>query len=134
MAPPAGYPALEGVFERAFAAGATGGLAAPADVLAAVGARAGALKALDGPAPRPRWGQSWYPRLDGAAAYAIVAAARPARIVEVGSGHSTRFMAEAVRAEGLATAITCIDPAPRAALLDLPVTWERRVLSERDLA
>ncbi|MEO1774448.1 MAG: class I SAM-dependent methyltransferase [Pseudomonadota bacterium] len=131
---PAGYPALETAFAGAFAAEATGGMLTSADVLAAIGARAGALAALDGPAPRPRWGQSWYPRLDGAAAYAIVAAARPRRIVEVGSGHSTRFMAEAVRAEGLSTTITCIDPAPRAALLDLPVTWERRVLGQADLA
>lgn len=134
VAPPDGYPALEVVFARAFAAAPTGGLAVPADVLAALSDEAHAFATLDGPAPRPRWRQTWYPRLDGAAAYAIVAAGRPRRIIEVGSGHSTRFMAEAVRARGLDTTITCIDPAPRAALLDLPVTWERRVLSTVDLA
>ena len=44
----------------------------------------------------------------------LVRETKPARIVEVGSGHSTRFMARAVRDGGLATEITAIDPAPRA--------------------
>ena len=69
----------------------------------------------DGP-PQPRWGQDWFPRLDGAAAYAMVRTREPSAIVEVGSGHSTRFMARAVRDGGLRTRITAIDPAPRAAL------------------
>lgn len=41
---------------------------------------------------------------------------RPARIVEVGSGHSTRFLARAVADGGLPTEIVCVDPAPRARL------------------
>jgi hypothetical protein len=71
--------------------------------------------------PAPRWNQDWFPRLDAAAAYAIVRMTRPARIVEVGSGHSTRFMARAVRDGSLGTQITAIDPAPRASIggLDL---------------
>jgi len=71
--------------------------------------------------PAPRWNQDWFPRLDAAAAYAIVRLSRPARIVEVGSGHSTRFMARAVRDGSLGTQITAIDPAPRASIggLDL---------------
>jgi predicted O-methyltransferase YrrM len=67
-------------------------------------------------APRPRWTQDWFPRLDGAAAYAMVRTVRPARIVEVGSGHSTRFLARAIADGGLATELTAIDPNPRAAL------------------
>ena len=66
--------------------------------------------------PEPRWGQDWFPRLDGAAAYAMVRTRKPPVIVEVGSGHSTRFMDRAVRDGGLATRITAIDPAPRAAV------------------
>lgn len=122
VAPPGPYPAVE----RLFAA------RAPVfrETLAAIEARAGALFALDGPPPRPRWGQVWFPRADGAAAYAMVAARRPKRIVEVGSGHSTRFLAEAARAEGLATTMLCIDPAPRAALAGLPVEWRAELLSE----
>lgn len=78
--------------------------------------------------PAPRWTQDWFPRLDAAAAYAIVRATRPRRIVEVGSGHSTRFLARAVADECLATRITAIDPAPRASLEGLAVEWhEARV-------
>ena len=81
-----------------------------------------ALKAIGtAPAPAPRWRQDWFPRLDGAVAYAMVRDTRPARIVEVGSGHSTRFLARAVADGGLPTAITTIDPAPRAVIRDLPV-------------
>ena len=77
------------------------------------------------PAPAPRWAQSWFPRLDGAMAYTLVRHLAPRRIVEVGSGHSTRFFARAVRDGGLDTAITAIDPAPRATISDLPVTLLR---------
>ena len=64
--------------------------------------------------PQPRWDQDWFPRLDAAAAYAIVRKTKPRRIVEVGSGHSTRFLARAVADGELATEIMSIDPAPRA--------------------
>jgi predicted O-methyltransferase YrrM len=63
---------------------------------------------------RARWEQDWFPRLDAAMAYALVRDRRPARIVEVGSGHSTRFMAEAIAAARLATRLLAIDPEPRA--------------------
>ncbi|QIE57684.1 class I SAM-dependent methyltransferase [Pikeienuella piscinae] len=121
VAPPGPYAAIERLFadhEAEFR-----------EVLAEIEARAAALEALNGPPPRPRWDQDWFPRADGAAAYAMVVARRPRRIVEVGSGHSTRFMTEAARAAGLETRITCIDPAPRAALLDLAVEWRGELLS-----
>ncbi|MFQ5785004.1 MAG: class I SAM-dependent methyltransferase [Alphaproteobacteria bacterium] len=82
---------------------------------------ADALLALDAPPPAPRWKQDWFPRLDAAIAYAFVRRFAPPRIVEVGSGHSTRFLARAVADGGLATAITAIDPAPRAALSGLDI-------------
>jgi predicted O-methyltransferase YrrM len=75
------------------------------------------------PPPAPRWTQDWFPRLDAAAAYALVRATRPRRILEVGSGHSTRFLARAARDQGLATRITAIDPQPRASLAGLPIAW-----------
>lgn len=78
---------------------------------------------LRGEAPA-RFDQSWFPRLDAAAAYAIVRREKPARIVEIGSGHSTRFLARAVADGELATRITCIDPAPRASLHRLRVEVE----------
>ncbi|MEM7544565.1 MAG: class I SAM-dependent methyltransferase [Pseudomonadota bacterium] len=118
---PGPYPDFETLFE----------FSAPAfrSVLAEIEGCAAALLALDGPPPRPRWDQDWFPRADGAAAYALVASCNPRRIVEVGSGHSTRFMAEAIRAEAIDCALTCIDPAPRADFSDLEVEWHEGVLS-----
>jgi Methyltransferase domain len=75
------------------------------------------------PPPAPRWNQDWFPRLDAAAAYAMVRSLRPRRIVEVGSGHSTRFLARAVADGGLDTRITAIDPKPRASLAGLDIDW-----------
>ena len=73
--------------------------------------------------PAPRWDQDWFPRLDAAAAYALVRSEPPRRIVEVGSGHSTRFMARAIADGGLATRITAIDPEPRARIEGLSVEY-----------
>lgn len=66
--------------------------------------------------PAPRFDQAWFPTLDACAAFALVRQRKPARIVEVGSGHSTRFLSAAL-GEG---AITAIDPAPRADITRLP--------------
>ncbi|MDH3667154.1 MAG: class I SAM-dependent methyltransferase [Paracoccaceae bacterium] len=128
VAPPGPYPAIETAF----------GAAEPAfaNVLDLIDGHADRLAGFDGPPPEPRWGQSWFPRLDGAAAYALVRQFRPKRIVEVGSGHSTRMLARAVTdiGAGGVSKITCIDPAPRAALDGLKIDWHRRVLTEKDLA
>lgn len=86
------------------------------------------------PPPQPRWSQDWFPRLDAAAAYAIVRLTRPPRIVEVGSGHSTRFLARAVADGGFACDIASIDPAPRAALDGLPLRSFRVRVQEAPLA
>ena len=84
--------------------------------------------------PEPRWNQDWFPRLDAAAAYALVRENRPGRIVEVGSGHSTRFLSRAIRDGGLSAELTAIDPAPRAAIEGLPVTLMRTTLQEAGTA
>ena len=81
-------------------------------------------------APEPRWRQDWFPRLDGAAAYAMVRTRTPRRIVEIGSGHSTRFLARAVRDGRCATRLVAIDPAPRASLDGLGVETIARPLHE----
>ena len=88
------------------------------------------LKALAGPAPAPRWDQDWFPPLDAAVLYALIRRHKPARIFEVGCGHSTRFAARAVADEGLKTEIRCFDPAPRAALDGLGVDAERVTMQE----
>jgi Methyltransferase domain len=78
----------------------------------------------------PRWTQSWFPRLDAAIAYALVRRMAPRQVIEVGAGHSTRFLARAVADGGLATRIVAIDPAPRASLAGLPVDWRRTTVQE----
>ncbi len=62
---------------------------------------------------QPRFNQEWFPGLDGAVAYAMVMDRRPAHIIEVGSGHSTRFLAQAILDAGLDTHLHSIDPQPR---------------------
>ncbi|MDP6473859.1 MAG: class I SAM-dependent methyltransferase [Alphaproteobacteria bacterium] len=69
--------------------------------------------------PEPRWNQDWFPRLDAAAAYTLVRAGRPKHIVEVGSGHSTRFLARAMRDAEIDGRITAIDPHPRTSLFGI---------------
>jgi hypothetical protein len=83
--------------------------------------------------PAPRWDQDWFPRLDAAAAYAMVRSAPPKRIVEVGSGHSTRFLARAVADGSLATRITAIDPQPRAPISGLDVDFLRKPVQETEV-
>lgn len=92
-------------------------------VLDLIDAAAPALEALarkelpaDWAGPAPRFDQAWFPTLDACAAYALVRHRKPRRIVEIGSGHSTRFLAAALE-EGT---ITAIDPAPRADISRLP--------------
>lgn len=76
------------------------------------------LLAITGAAepPSARWLQDWFPGLDAAVLYALIRHHRPRRIFEIGSGHSTRFGARAIADGKLPTAITTIDPAPRAAI------------------
>jgi predicted O-methyltransferase YrrM len=88
------------------------------------------LLALGGTPPAPRFEQSWFPRLDAAIAYTIVRIRRPRRIVEIGSGHSTRFLARAIRDGDLPTRLTAIDPAPRAPLAGLDVEQRRELLHQ----
>jgi len=53
-----------------------------------------------------------WPRHD-AAPHAMTALNRPRRVIEVGSGNSTKFIRRAIRDHGLPTAIVSIDPQPR---------------------
>ena len=118
---PSTYRVLESRFEAA--------LPLMSRTLDDIDTAAQALAALDGPPPTPRWTQSWFPRLDGAAAYAICKRYAPNRIIEVGSGHSTRMLSHAT---GGTAQITCIDPQPRADIAALELQLHRRVLEEAD--
>ncbi|TWT02637.1 class I SAM-dependent methyltransferase [Reyranella sp. CPCC 100927] len=99
-----------------------------AGVLDRIDAWAAPLQVLaDPPSPSatrvgkpPRFDQSWFPTLDACAAYALIRDHGPRRIVEVGSGHSTRFLSRALADGGHDGEIVAVDPAPRADIAHLP--------------
>jgi hypothetical protein len=127
VASPERYPALEPIFTAAAPAMRT--------LLATAARYKTALAAIGhDPAPLPRWRQDWFPRLDAALAYVLTREQRFGRIVEIGSGHSTRFLARAVRDGDLATRVTAIDPKPRAALNALAVERVPSTVQEAGLA
>lgn len=104
-------------------------------VLAAIRSHGAALSAIGADAPpQPRWNQDWFSGLDAAAAYALVRERRPSLVVEVGSGHSTRFIARAIADGGLRTRLVSIDPRPRAALAGLKLDAVRKTAQEADAA
>ncbi|GLQ05242.1 class I SAM-dependent methyltransferase [Sneathiella chinensis] len=101
--------------------------------LEAIEARLEDLRKFSGTTPPlPRFEQDWFPRLDAAAAYTMVREERPKRIIEVGSGHSTRFMMQAIRDGNLDCQFTAIDPAPRADISSLPLTLVNTTLQQCD--
>lgn len=123
---PSGYPALEPLFR----AGEPG----YRTVLSRIESYGPELLHIHDGAGPARFDQDWFPRLDAAASYAIVREERPRRIIEIGSGHSTRFLARAVADGGLATDILAIDPQPRASLESLRVSHHATVLERADSA
>jgi len=84
----------------------------------------------DAPPPEPRWTQDWFPGLDAAALYAMIRTDRPRRVVEIGSGHSTRFIMRAIADGGFLCDVTAIDPAPRADIAALPVKLIRTTVQD----
>ncbi|WP_415237230.1 class I SAM-dependent methyltransferase [Sneathiella sp.] len=84
--------------------------------------------------PAPRWEQDWFPRLDAAAAYTMVRDEKPATIIEVGSGHSTRFMMRAIQDGGINSRFIAIDPAPRADISSLGVEIFPTTVQQVDLS
>jgi hypothetical protein len=61
----------------------------------------------------PFWLNAWFSALDAVALTGMLKAHNPARLVEIGSGMSTKCARRAIARYGLRTAITSIDPEPR---------------------
>lgn len=76
-----------------------------------------------------RFDQDWFTGLDATLAYTLIRAVRPRRVVEVGSGHSTRFIARAIHDAGANTHLLSIDPQPRREIDALCSEVDRRPLS-----
>jgi len=56
---------------------------------------------------------SWFESVDAEVLYGMIRLHKPARIIEVGSGNSTKLMWKAISDGGLETHVTSIDPQPR---------------------
>ena len=82
----------------------------------------------------PAWKQAWLPPLDAALIYTAIRARKPVRVIEVGSGWSTRFAAQAIKDGGLTTELISIDPAPRAEISALGTTTFTQPLETLDLS
>jgi hypothetical protein len=65
---------------------------------------------------RPFWDNIWFSVLDAAALVAFLLDRAPARYFEIGSGHSTMFARHAIDLGAHSTAITSVDPEPRATI------------------
>jgi predicted O-methyltransferase YrrM len=122
VAAPVEYPALAPFFEAAEPA--------MREQVERLARHRETLAGFAGAPPAPRWDQDWFPRLDGAMAYVLVRDHAPARIVEIGSGHSTRFMARAIADGGHSTSFLSVDPQPRATIDSLPIERLRATLQQ----
>jgi hypothetical protein len=78
----------------------------------------------------PYWINGFLPGLDAAALYGFVADRAPSRYIEIGSGHSTRFAARAIRDHALGTKIISFDPSPRASIQGLAHECRRARLED----
>jgi len=107
-----------------------------ADQLDAIGAHNRSLAKIGSAgraeSPAPRWDQSWFAPLDASVLYTIVCDNKPTRIVEIGGGHSTRFIIQAITDCELCTEVTVIDPDPAPALRKLSITLKSDVLKPAD--
>jgi hypothetical protein len=72
----------------------------------------------------------YYQSPDVEVLYAMVRHYRPATIVEIGSGNSTRLIWQAIQDEGRASRLVCIDPAPRVEVDRLADRLHRRAVED----
>jgi hypothetical protein len=68
-------------------------------------------------------GNPYFSGTDARVAYAMVRTLQPRTIVEVGCGHSTRWMRRAIADAGTPSRLVCIDPAPRVPVATLCDEW-----------
>ena len=116
-----GYPAVEALF-RARDDGVE-------EFLAGMAACIPAFRAMR---DATQWRSRFFSPRDGATAYAMVRSLRPKRVLEIGSGTSTWFMARAAADGEIDCTITCIDPEPRSSVAELPVEHIARPLRPAD--
>ena len=81
----------------------------------------------------PYWKNGFFHGLDAVALYCLTAKWRPRRFIEVGSGHSTKFVRRAIIDHNLSTHVTSIDPEPRYEIDEICDRVIRKPLEELDL-
>ena len=67
----------------------------------------------------PHWNNDFIPPLDAVAIYGFCVELRPRRVIEIGSGNSTKFFRYAIASNGLSCRLVSIDPQPRAEIDNL---------------
>ncbi|MFI4951284.1 MAG: class I SAM-dependent methyltransferase, partial [Caulobacterales bacterium] len=82
----------------------------------------------------PFWRNAWFSPLDAIALTGMLRRHDPARLVEIGSGVSTKYARRAVARYGLRTQLTSIDPQPRNEIDQLCDQVIRRPLERCDIA
>ena len=81
----------------------------------------------------PHWDNPWFPGLDAAVLYSMIAIGKPSIYLEIGSGFSTRFARRAVTDCDVPCRIVSIDPQPRAEIDALCDEVHRSPLETVDL-
>src|ERR1043166_8395069 len=82
----------------------------------------------------PYWNNGYFSGGDARLAFAIPALFKPKTIIEIGSGHSTRFMRKSIKTFGLETRLVSIDPEPRAEIAGIADEIIRRSVLDVPLA
>jgi predicted O-methyltransferase YrrM len=82
----------------------------------------------------PYWNNRWYSSLDGAALMYFVLSREPKIYLEVGSGHSTKYVKAAISAASLPTRMISIDPHPRLEIDELCDEVVRSPLEDVELS
>ena len=82
----------------------------------------------------PYWDNLWLGGMDATSLAYFLTTRNPARYVEIGSGMSTRWARQTIRAHGLRTEIVSIDPMPRSEVADLCDVQMRVPLELADLS
>ena len=82
----------------------------------------------------PFWDNGWFGLDDARVLYAIIRKCLPKRLLEVGSGNSTKFACKAIREGQTGTELVTIDPQPRASVSDLQSRWISKNIWQVDIA
>ncbi|MFT4568855.1 MAG: putative O-methyltransferase YrrM [Saprospiraceae bacterium] len=80
-----------------------------------------------------KWDNGYFPGLDVAVLYILIATKKPQRIIEIGSGTSTMIISQAIHDYNLNAKITSIDPQPRAFIDQLADQVYRQPLHKCDI-